>query len=153
MGSNRGPRKSGGWPCGTRHKRESMDEAARTKAGVWLAALDRALASGDAPAALALFADDCYWRDFLSFTWNIKTMEGKAAIAAMLAATPSRTSPSKWSLEKADAVQGGIRAWFNFATRDGPGRGIFLLEGSKCRTILTTLQSLTGYDEKVGFAR
>jgi putative flavoprotein involved in K+ transport len=130
-----------------------MDEAATTKAGAWLAALDRALASGDVTAALALFADDCYWRDFLSFTWNIKTVEGKAAIAAMLDATLSRTSPSNWSLEKADAAEGDIRGWFNFATRDGPGRGIFLLEGGKCRTVLTTLQSLTGHDEKVGFAR
>ena len=71
-----------------------MDEAATTKAGVWLAALDRALASGDVTATLALFADDCYWRDFLSFTWNITTVEGKAAIAAMLDATLSITSPS-----------------------------------------------------------
>jgi hypothetical protein len=47
-------------------ERTSMDQAATTKAGVWLAELDRALARGDATAALALFADDCYWRDFLS---------------------------------------------------------------------------------------
>jgi putative flavoprotein involved in K+ transport len=130
-----------------------MDGAATTKARIWLAALDRALASGNVTAALVLFADDCYWRDFLSLTWNIKTVEGKAAIAAMLEATLSRTSPSDWALEKVDVVEGGIRAWFDFATRNGLGRGIFRLEGGKCRTILTTLQSLTGHKEKVGFAR
>jgi putative flavoprotein involved in K+ transport len=130
-----------------------MDEAATTKASVWLDALDMALASGDVSAAIALFVDDCYWRDFLSFTWNIKTVEGKAAIAAMLDATLSRTSPSAWLLEKVDAAEGGILAWFSFATRDGRGRGIFRLEDGRCRTILTTLQSLTGHEERVGFAR
>jgi putative flavoprotein involved in K+ transport len=130
-----------------------MDEATTRQASVWLKALDEALAIGDVTAALALFADDCYWRDFLSFTWNIKTVEGKTAIAAMLDATLSRTSPSNWSLEKTDAVQGGIRAWFDFETRDGLGRGIFRLEGGKCRTILTTLQSLTGHEEQVAFKR
>jgi putative flavoprotein involved in K+ transport len=130
-----------------------MDDAATTKADAWLAAFDNALMSGDVAAALALFAHDCYWRDFLSFTWNIKTLEGKAAIAAMLDATLARTSLSGWSLEKAGADKGGVQAWFGFATRDGSGRGIFRLEDGKCRTILTTLQSLTGHEERVGFPR
>ena len=130
-----------------------MDEAATTKAGAWLAALDRTLAKRDVTAALALFTNDCYWRDFLSFTWNIKTFEGKAAIRAMLDAALVRTSPSGWWLEKGHADQGRIQGWFDFVTRDGRGRGIFRLEEGKCRTILTTLQSLTGHEEKVGFAR
>ncbi len=103
-----------------------MDEAATTKAGAWLAELDRALASGDVTAALALFVDDCYWRDFLSFTWNIKTIEGKPAIAAMLDATLDETSPSDWSIEKADQTEGGTEAWFAFATRDGQGEASFV---------------------------
>ncbi len=43
-----------------------------------------ALASGDIERALALFQSDCYWRDLVTFTWNIKTMEGKDNIRDML---------------------------------------------------------------------
>lgn len=32
-------------------------------AGAWLASLDSALTRRDLDAAIALFGDDCYWRD------------------------------------------------------------------------------------------
>jgi len=37
--------------------------------------LEQALAAEDIDAVLDLFVDDGYWRDLISFTWNIKTME------------------------------------------------------------------------------
>ena len=43
-----------------------------------------ALTNGDIPKICELFQDDCYWRDLVSFTWNIKTMESKEQIAEML---------------------------------------------------------------------
>lgn len=36
-----------------------------------------ALEAGDITAAAGMFRDECYWRDLVSFTWNIKTMEGR----------------------------------------------------------------------------
>lgn len=39
--------------------------------------LDQALAAGDVDRALELFQDNCYWRDFVAFTWNLITLEGK----------------------------------------------------------------------------
>ena len=48
----------------------------------WLAQFDAALRSRDIEAALALFDDESYWRDFVSFTWNLKTMEGKDEVRA-----------------------------------------------------------------------
>ena len=30
------------------------------------------------------FHEQCFWRDFLAYTWTIKTLEGKSAIAAMV---------------------------------------------------------------------
>ena len=59
----------------------------------WLAAFDAALRGGDPAAVTALFVPDCYWRDLLAFTWNIKTMEGPAQIADMLAATLTGVRP------------------------------------------------------------
>jgi len=39
-----------------------------------------------------LSGSECYWCD-LTFTWNIKTMEGHKAIARMLEATLAATRP------------------------------------------------------------
>jgi putative flavoprotein involved in K+ transport len=131
-----------------------MQEAAQlSEAGAWLANLGKALDARDIPGALELFVEDCYWRDFLSLTWNIKTMEGKPAIAAMLEATLARASPTEWTIEKLDRTAAVTEAWFAFTTRAGKSEGIFRLDGGRCRTILTTLQSLHGFEEPLGFAR
>ena len=37
-----------------------------------------AAAAGDPEAASALFGPECFWRDLVAFTWNIKTMESRA---------------------------------------------------------------------------
>ena len=57
--------------------------ATEVAAGVtaWLADFGDALAAGDPAAAAGLFAEDCYWRDLIAFTWNIKTLEGRDEIA------------------------------------------------------------------------
>src|ERR1700727_2431455 len=119
----------------------------------WLTKFGKALDARDIPGALELFVEDCYWRDFLSLTWNIKTREGKPAIAAMLEATLERASPSEWTIERVDQTVAVTEAWFPFTTRAGKGQGIYRLEGGRCRTILTTLQSLSGFEERLRFAR
>ena len=55
----------------------------------WLSRFGAALDRKDRAAAAELFAHECYWRDLISFTWNIKTLEGRDEIQAMLAATIS----------------------------------------------------------------
>ena len=68
-------------------------------------------------AATNLFVEDCYWRDLLTFTWNIKTMEGQAALREMLKATLSAAKPSHWQLSGEASVDDGvIEAWFSFET-------------------------------------
>jgi putative flavoprotein involved in K+ transport len=129
------------------------DTAPAAEAAAWLAAFAAALDQRNVDATLALFAEDCYWRDFLSFTWNIKTLEGKPAIAAMLGATLATTAPSAWQLGRVKRESGVTEAWFTFATAVGQGEGILRLESGKCRTILTTLQSLAGHEERIGPAR
>ena len=114
----------------------------------------QALAKGDIAATLELFAEDCYWRDIVAFTWNVKTMEGKPAIAAMLEATLSGTSPASWQVTRASGGRAEpLEAWFSFSTKVGQGQGIFTLESGRCRTILTTLQTLDGHEEAIGFTR
>ena len=65
----------------------------------WLSKFEAALSSSDSKAAAALFGDECYWRDLVSFTWNIKTMEGRSEIDAMLAATLAQVKPSNWQIQ------------------------------------------------------
>ncbi|MEO6409912.1 MAG: NAD(P)/FAD-dependent oxidoreductase [Burkholderiaceae bacterium] len=120
----------------------------------WLAGLGTALEQGDIAGALALFEDDCYWRDLLTFTWNIKTMEGKVQIEAMLKATLASTKPSNWQIDGEGADGGGFsEAWFTFETAVARGRGLARLKGDKCWTLLTTMVELKGFEEPKGGAR
>ena len=75
-----------------------------------LAKLDKALAAGKVDAAVNLFQDDCYWRDLVAFTWNIKTVEGKEAIRAMLNAQLGAAKPSAFALDEAGGASedGGV---------------------------------------------
>ncbi len=44
----------------------------------WLSNFENALTAHDSTAAAAMFDEEsCFWRDLISFTWNIKTMEGR----------------------------------------------------------------------------
>ena len=129
------------------------DDATKAEAAAWLRRFADALAAGDVAGALSLFAGDCYWRDFVAFTWNVKTLEGKPQIAAMLEAKLESTAPRDWTVTRAERTGDGIEAWFEFATAVGRGLGIFRLEHGQCRTLLTTLQSLAGHEEQLGATR
>ena len=63
------------------------------KAADWLQKFSGALERGDINAAAALFEPEGFWRDLVSFTWNIKTCEGRAEIKAMLAARLADVKP------------------------------------------------------------
>ncbi len=63
-----------------------LDKAPNGRVSDLLGALDKALSAGDVERAVELFQTDCYWRDLVTFTWNIKTMEGKDQVRAMLQA-------------------------------------------------------------------
>ena len=129
------------------------DDATKAEAAAWLTRFADALAAGDVAGALSLFAGDCYWRDFVAFTWNVKTLEGTPQIAAMLEAKLKSTAPRDWTVTRAERTASGIEAWFEFATAVGRGLGIFRLEHGQCRTLLTTLQSLAGHEEQLGATR
>ena len=107
------------------------------RATQWLDAFGAALAKGDLDATEALFEDDCYWRDLVSFTWNICTQEGKGAMRTMLESRLADVAPSDFALEGEASEAGGvIDAWFTFATRLSRGRGHLRLKTSDlCKAI------------------
>ena len=115
----------------------------------WLSEFDAALTRGDLDAVVKMFGDECFWRDFVAFTWNINTSEGRESILGMLAATLAATRPRAWAIDgRATSKDGVISAWFTFETALGGGKGQLRLKGDRCWTMFTTLQSLKGFEEK-----
>ena len=55
----------------------NVSAAESAAVSAWLSKFEAALSKSDTKAAAALFADECYWRDLVSFTWNIMTLEGR----------------------------------------------------------------------------
>jgi putative flavoprotein involved in K+ transport len=120
----------------------------------WISAFGAALERNDAEAAAALFEDKAYWRDLVAFTWNIHTTEGRPAIAAMLQARledvqPHTLLPKDGSQEENGTVSG----WFTFETAVATGIAHVRLRDGLCWTLLTSMESLKGHEEKKGRTR
>ena len=103
----------------------------------WLSDLGTALDRADFDAAVQMFEEDSYWRDLVSLTWNIKTLEGKENIKAMLEATVPDAKPGQWRIEgDATSDNGLINSWFTFETAVSRGKGHIRLKDGKCWTLL-----------------
>lgn len=129
-----------------------MNESSPTeRVSEWLTRFDAALRKRDLDALQLLFAPECYWRDLVAFTWNIKTLEGREAIAEMAAATLEGVRPHDWALEgEATEADGITEAWLTFETGAVRGKGHVRLNAGGCWTLLTTAQELKGHEEKKG---
>ena len=120
----------------------------------WLSRFDEALAAGDGAAASELFLDDSFWRDLVSFTWNIKTVEGPAGIRDMLDHTLAHTKPRGWRIAEEPAEADGVtEAWIEFETDAGRGEGHLRLRDGRAWTLLTSLSELKGHEEPARFGR
>jgi len=75
-----------------------LDSTPAGKAQVFLDSFGKTLANGEIDAAVNLFAEDCYWRDLVTFTWNIKTMEGRDQVRDMVKHCLGSPKPSHWQV-------------------------------------------------------
>ena len=133
-----------------------LDTTPNTEVQALLDTFGAALERGDIAAATACFQDDCYWRDLVTFTWNIHTSEGKDQIAAMLGAQLAATKPSGWRIAEGEtaAEDGGVTtAWIEFETAVARGYGLIRIMNGKIWTLLTTMVELKGHEEHKGFTR
>jgi putative flavoprotein involved in K+ transport len=115
-----------------------------------------ALAAADINQAVTLFQADCHWRDLIAFTWNIKTLEGREQIAAMLTSQLAAIRPTHWTLtpgQDATETNGVVEAWISFETASGRGTGHLRLKDGKIWTLLTALRELKGHEEHAGLSR
>ncbi len=120
----------------------------------WLSRFGEALARGDSNAAAELFAEESFWRDLVAFTWNVKTVEGRAGVRDMLEHTLAHIKPRGWhTTEEPTAADGVSEAWIAFETEVGRGRGHLRLIGGQAWTLLTTLEELKGHEESTGAHR
>jgi putative flavoprotein involved in K+ transport len=132
-----------------------LDMTPEARAAHVLSSLGAALERGDIAAATACFQDDCYWRDLVTFTWNIHTSEGKDQIAAMLGAQLAATKPSAGDRRRRDGHRGRRRhhRLDHFETAVARGYGLIRLKDGKIWTLLTTMVELKGHEEPKGFRR
>jgi len=133
-----------------------LDTTATGKVAAFLGAFGAALEAGDIDKVTSMFEDECYWRDLVTFTWNIKTMEGKAEVADMLRHQLAATKPTEWQVAEGETAteEGGvITAWISFETNVARGYGLIRLRNGKIWTLLTTMVELKGHEEPVGYDR
>ena len=121
----------------------------------WLADFESALAARDIDRVVAKFVPDSIWRDLVTFTWNIKTVEGREGIADMLRARLAGTDPSGFRTRETPTDDGGgvVSAFIEFETAVGRGVGHLRLKGDLGWTLLTALDELKGHEEPTGSRR
>ncbi|NHA69813.1 flavin-containing monooxygenase [Phycicoccus flavus] len=140
-------------------ERPATEEGApQDRAAAWLTGFEEALAARDTERAAGMFAATSFWRDLVSFTWNITTVEDPDGVRDLLDATLERTDPSGFGTTEDATEDGGVvTAWFRFETAVGRGSGLLRLteEDGEDRawTFLTTLDELKGHEEPRGTNR
>ncbi|MGH3651996.1 NAD(P)/FAD-dependent oxidoreductase [Glutamicibacter sp.] len=122
----------------------------RMQAQSWFHSLQLALEAGDAPAAVQLFSEECYWRDLASMTWNLHTSEGRDGIEKMLLGVERGAWPRNIEVTSAQEADGVIEAWYTFENDSFNGLGFLRLRDGKAWTLLSTAQGLRKFPEPAG---
>ena len=122
----------------------------------WLTSFSSSLAKHDFAGAADHFeksAEGVYWRDLVSFTWNIATFEGMDSIVqAWQKTVPSREPvEGTWKVyQSASETDGEIESHFTFENKQFRGRGHVRLRNGKAWTLMTSATELVGFEEKTG---
>ncbi|KAJ5757132.1 uncharacterized protein N7511_007314 [Penicillium nucicola] len=134
-------------------KPEQLDAATIT--GGWLSSLAESLQKGQPEEALDHFLDkESWWRDFISLSWDITSLNGAEAISNYIC--NSEAGLTELKADQPGALQphledlGGlkfIQSGFSFKSKFGDGRGIVRLANVepdqwKAWTVFTMLEHL-----------
>ena len=138
-----------------------IDPATATTA--WLQAFESAVSRNDSAAAAALFLPGGHWRDLVSFTWHILTMNGTSEIAATLDRTLPGVRPSNFRIAPNRiaprlATRAGTRtieALIAFETATGRASGVLRLVPDAAGqlvawVLLTALDEIKDHEERIG---
>ena len=119
----------------------------------WLNSFEKYIEEKNTDSILDLFADTTYWRDLISFTWNIITFESKNDISLMLNNTLSKINPKNFTILDMKTKVSSQEAWFSFETIYAKCKGHIRLKKGKCVTFLTVIDELKDHEEKKGYNR
>lgn len=128
--------------------------------------LGKAPSKEAAEGVASLFGDgECYWRDHLALSWDLRTLKGKESIVEFLQNNSnlikvSVDASSEWRKPKfaplnPEQTSKGIVFYTTITTKLGSGRGVVRLAqdsaGSwKIWTFFTSLEELKGFEEPTG---
>ena len=137
-------------------------------AETWLTQFESALGEASDDALKLLFLPDSFWRDVLALSWKLQTLNGAGAILKQLRPLARRAVARNFQIDPDRAAPrrltragtSSIEAIFSFETADGRGHGIVrriadAADGNrpKAWTLLTALEELKGFEERVGSVR
>ena len=81
-----------------------------------LSRFEEALTRKDMSELSALFEDECYWRDYVVFTWDMIVFEGVNEIEDMPSARLVDTVPTQFFANRTKEVNGVVQGSFVFYT-------------------------------------
>ena len=121
----------------------------------WLDKLEAAIAAPNATEAsmraAELFEENGFWRDLISFTWNLYTAEERDEIARMVRSTyPACSLTNTEILEEVEESEGITRVQFTGETKDFKVRGVLRLRNGLAWTLLTSGRELKDFPERTG---
>ncbi len=120
----------------------------------WVEEFQRRITERDIDQIVQLFQPVSYWRDLVSFTWNLITVEGPDGVRDLLTDRLAAVNPTAMTVtEESCHPDGTVEAWLSFETNVGRGTGHLRLVDGRVWTLLTTLQELKGYEEPTGSRR
>lgn len=143
----------------TTPRQESTPEAIEI-ATQWVARFGDALEHQDLADVEGLLASDCWWRDTLALTWDLRTLHGFDEIRPVLESRLAEVQVSDFGLapdkqpaliEAADGSAQWVQAFYRFKTATAHGQGLVRLVpedgGWKAWTVLTDMCDLIGHEE------
>lgn len=136
-------------------------------AQAWLDKFASVFSSGDASRLASIIHPDSWWRDFLTFTWDYRTIRGATAQVNFLTqhidvglTKLALYSEGKFAPSFQNPIEGleWVESMFTYETRAGTGKGTLrLAKGDdgvwKAHFISTSLQELNGITEFSGVNR
>lgn len=137
----------------------------KTIAIQWFNSFAQNVQSGNTAGIVDLLAEDAFWRDMLSMTWEFRTFLGHPSISKFLNDTLVESEIANLKLQE-DSVElekpypdlAWIQGLFTFETRIGIGSGVLRLipvkaDQWKAHLIYTNLEELKGFPEHIGKLR